>query len=71
MSQFGWPMMFVGFFVTLLFWGGLTALVVWAILSLTGRRGDGDQALEVLRRRLAAGEISQTEFEQAKRTLGG
>lgn len=70
MGDFGWSMMLAGTLVTLLFWGGLTALVVWAVLALTGRRAEDQQALQVLRRRFAAGEISQTEFEQAKRALG-
>ena len=35
------------------------------------RRLEADLGLEVLRMRLARGEISQAEFEQAKRALGG
>ena len=35
------------------------------------RRLEEDLGLEVLRTRLARGEISQAEFEQAKRALGG
>lgn len=50
------------------FWGGLIALVVWAIRSGVGSRRE-DNALEILRRRLAAGEISQEDFEKTKRAL--
>jgi uncharacterized membrane protein len=35
------------------------------------RRLEAEFGLEVLRARLARGEISQAEFEQAKRALGG
>lgn len=35
------------------------------------RRLEAELGLEVLRTRLARGEISQEEFEQAKRALGG
>lgn len=35
------------------------------------RRLEEELGLEVLRKRLARGEISQAEFEQAKRPLGG
>jgi Predicted membrane protein (DUF2078). len=35
------------------------------------RRLEEELGLEVLRMRLARGEISQAEFEQAKRALGG
>lgn len=35
------------------------------------RRLEAELGLEVLRTRLARGEINQAEFEQAKRALGG
>jgi len=54
----------------LIFWGGVIAVAVWAIRSgLSSRRENG--ALDVLRRRLAAGEISQEDFEKTKRILQG
>jgi putative membrane protein len=55
----------------LLFWGGGIALVIWAIRAFSGPRQTGDQALETLRRRLAAGEITQEDFEKTKRILQG
>lgn len=55
--------------VMVLFWGGVIALGVWAIRALSGPRPGGDQALDVLRTRLAAGEITPEEFTQAKRVL--
>jgi putative membrane protein len=62
----GWLWMTV---IMLVFWGGLIALAVWAIRSgLGSRRND---AMDVLRRRLAAGEISQDDFEKTTRILQG
>ena len=65
----GWSWLFMAA-TMLLFWGGLGALIVFAIRAFTGPRG-GDQAMDVLRRRLASGEISQEEFEKTRRALQG
>jgi putative membrane protein len=54
----------------LIFWGGVIAVAVWAIRSGLGSRREND-ALHVLRRRLAAGEISPEDFEKTKRILQG
>ncbi len=60
----------VGIGVTLLFWLGLAALVIWVVRTLVGsRRAVLEQPLDILKRRFAAGEISQTDFEQARRSL--
>jgi putative membrane protein len=55
--------------VNVVIWGGLIALVVWAILRLT-RRGS-DNALGILKERFARGEIDQQEYEKRKRALEG
>lgn len=46
--------------------------VVWTVIRLTGQSqtSRSDVALEILRERFARGEISQSEFEEAKRILG-
>ena len=59
-----------GTLMMVVFWGGLIALAVWAVRSGLGTRRDSD-ALSVLRRRLAAGEISQEDFDKTKRVLQG
>ena len=69
----GW-MMFGGGLLMLLFWGlalvGLIALVRWAM-----SRGDADgtppgpDALEILRRRYAAGEIDEATYLRMKQEL--
>ena len=55
----------------LMVWGAVIALVIWALRAFAGARGVGDPAIETLRRRLAAGEISQDEFEKTRRILQG
>lgn len=67
---FGWmgPLMWLAMF---LFWSGLIVLTVWAVRSFfpRDRRSDTDVAQDVLRRRYAAGEISEAEYQQAIKTL--
>ena len=65
-----------GMAVGLLFWVGVLVLVVWAVtkLSPAGRSeikapNAPDTALDILKKRYAAGEINQAEFEQARRSL--
>lgn len=75
---YGWPwgLLWLGFAV--LFWGGLISLLVWAIIAANGsrRRSNAppnapppDTAMQVLKRRLASGEISQEEYERIRRLL--
>lgn len=54
--------------VFLLFWAGLIAILIWAVRASSGRRRTTD-ATEILRRRLAAGEISREEYEWIQRLL--
>ena len=64
MSGFGWLWM-------VLFLGALIALLVWGADTLFGTRDRAPQPapLDILKWRYAAGEITQSEFEQAKRAL--
>jgi putative membrane protein len=55
----------------LLFWGGFIALVIFAVRAFAGPRSSGDPAMATLRQRLAAGQISQEEFDRTKRILQG
>ena len=54
----------------LLFWGGVGALVVWLARRPRAPQHSADPALDILRRRLAAGEITPEDFEKTKRALG-
>jgi putative membrane protein len=65
----GWNWLWMTLMMVI-FWGGVIALAVWAIRSGLGSRRDRD-AIDVLRHRLAAGEISQDDFEKTKRILQG
>ena len=62
-------MWILGSLVMILFGGGLIVLVVRAVSG--PRSGSSDTALEVLKRRLAAGEITQDEYEKTRRVLQG
>ncbi len=64
MGWFGWGGM-------LLFWIAVLVLVAWAIRAYGDRQRDHrDPASETLRRRYASGEITEAEYEQARRVLG-
>ncbi len=62
-----WLLMPIGMIV---FWGGIIALIVWAISQFTQSRGGGDNALDIARARYARGDISQEEFDRLRRDLG-
>ena len=54
------------------FWG----FVIWAVWRIATRGADGgspsrEQPIQILKRRLASGEISQSEYEELRRTLDG
>jgi putative membrane protein len=63
----GW----LGILTMALFWIGIIALVVWGLSNLFPTRllRTEPDALEILRRRYAGGEISREEFEQARAAL--
>jgi len=63
--------LFGGLFM-LLFWVSIIVLVVLAVRNLfpSQRQSDHEVAIELLKRRYAAGEISQAEYEQARNALG-
>jgi len=67
MGGFGW----LGMLTMLLFWIGVIALVVWGLSNLfSGRQASVEpDALEILKRRYARGEISRDEFVQAREAL--
>jgi len=63
MGFWAWTMMIV-------FWGGVVALIVWAVRSSgAGRGGWAASAVEILERRFAAGEIDREEYEERRRLL--
>ena len=56
---------------SLIFWGGLIALVIWGIMRLTRRNDSATRhdPLDVAKGRYARGEVSREEFEQIKKDL--
>lgn len=67
MAGMGW----LGMLTMALLWIGVIALVIWGVSNLfPGQQLRTEQdALEILRRRFASGEISREEFEQARAVL--
>lgn len=65
----GWNWLWMGGMM-FLFWGGVILLAIWAIRAFSGSQRTGDGAMDTLRKRLAAGEISTEEFEKTKKALG-
>lgn len=65
MFGFGWVWMLVG----TLFWIVVLGLVVWAVVRLFPSRREQTTPLDILKERYARGEITQAEFEQARRAL--
>ena len=70
MMGFGVLMMLFG----LLLLVGIVALIIWAVLRLTGSgrpsSPGGDQARQILGQRYARGEIDQDEYQRIRRELG-
>jgi len=64
MGGFGWLWMVITMAV-------IIGVLIWGAGPMFGFRGNTGEATaqEILRRRFAAGEITETEFEQAKHTL--
>jgi len=65
----GWIWMLGGLLVMV----GFVVLIVWAIGAAnrgTRREPERQSALDILRERYARGELTQQDFEQAKKTLG-
>jgi uncharacterized membrane protein len=55
--------------VMLLFWGAVIAAIVLVARALGAPRRDGDEALQTLRKRLAAGDITLDDYARMKRLL--
>jgi len=70
-GAFGWPWPGIVWLIAfLLFWGGLLALLIWAVrLSAGSRRGNNESNEGILRRRLANGDISPDEYERIRSLL--
>jgi uncharacterized membrane protein len=61
MEPWGWIWMLV--------WIAALVFMVWLIVRSPADRSTAEDAMAILRARCARGEISQAEFEQARRAL--
>lgn len=63
--------MVLGWLTMLVFWGTVIAGVVllFRVLTRTGSRSSGTSAMDLLRRRYEAGEITREQYEYARQTL--
>ncbi len=70
----GWWMVFGGI-VSILFWAGIIALVVWVIAKLAGSGGSEKSSggrqnpLDIARERYARGDITRQQLEEMKKDL--
>jgi putative membrane protein len=66
-------MSLLGGLLMLAFWVAVVLLVLFAVRALfpSERGSEQESALAILKRRYAAGEISQAEYEQARRAILG
>jgi len=64
----GWSWLWMGGMM-LAFWAAIILLAVFVMRGFADVRARGDAAMETLRRRFAAGEISYEEFEKSKQAL--
>jgi uncharacterized membrane protein len=73
MGAYGWMAGVggIGMLLWMLVWLAVIVLLVWGIGSMFGRSSvdTREDALEILKRRCAAGEITSAEFETARRAL--
>lgn len=73
MMGYGWfgPMGGLGMVFWLFFWVALIALLVWGATALISQRAPRNEATpaEILKRRYARGEITEAEYDEAKRAL--
>ncbi len=70
-EYFGWGWMVIGWLLMIAFWGGIIALIVWAVRRATDRGPVEHKRspLDIAKERYARGEISREEFEQLKKDL--
>jgi putative membrane protein len=56
----------------LLFWGGIILLTAWAFKAFSGGRNvPRERAEDILKRRLASGELTQDQYEQSRKAIQG
>lgn len=73
-QDFQWWMPFFGMGM-MLFWIVIIGLVIWGVIRLTTGRSErqdiSESPMEILRKRLALGEITREQFEELQESLLG
>lgn len=69
--DFGYGMGFYGWIMMILFWAAIIWLIVWLVRqnSQQETRHEKQTPTEILKERLAKGEISKKEFDEMKKEL--
>ena len=71
MNGMGWGGMWFGW----IFWLVIIGVIIWAVVTITNNRKQqnyfprGEDALAILKKRYARGEINREQFEQMKNVL--
>lgn len=66
----GFGMMGFGLLFMLIFWGLAIWVIVTLVSSSTEKKHDGMDAMTILKRRYASGELTKKEYEEMKKELG-
>ncbi len=72
-----WPGMIFGAVMMLLFWGGLITAAVIIIRAIVGNSGNQgpkageEDALEILKKRYARGDIDKKQYDEIRQDLAG
>jgi putative membrane protein len=71
LNNVSWVVWIVNFLLFVLFFGGIIALIVWAVVRLTKRDTPvvTQTPLDIAKERYAKGEINKEQFEQIKKDL--
>ena len=56
----------IGFIINLLIFGVISGLIVLLIVRLTGKKSKNSEAMEILKKRFASGEITKEQFDEIK-----
>ncbi len=68
---FGLGWMVFGWLFMILFWAAVILLIIWLYKQIKGPQAatQSENALDILKRRYASGEIDKKEFEEKKKDL--
>ncbi len=66
---YGWMGWSIGMIIMFAVLAGVAAFVIWAVTSLTTHRTEASEPDDILRQRLAKGELSREEYERLRTVL--